>query len=228
VPPRRARRWRHRRAGRARCARADAGPPRPPPMSLRAVSGATPTGSTSRRRWRTGRRAPPDRTGQVIGCERRPRAEVDHPLARLEPAAQFVGVDGNGRGETRLERSREVEQRHVGVVGGVLGQTGEEPLDETILVVDGDTRLSVRSSAIVPAVRSPPPGRGTEAAEAVGRVDRDVVGSSSTSRRPERYCARVSSSVSASPRRSVRPDGAVQQRAAGEDRRGTPVRSLAT
>ena len=42
-------------------------------------------------------------------------------------------------------------------------------------------------------------------------------GSSAARRRTERYWARVSASVSAGPIRSVRPDRAEQQGAAGED-----------
>ena len=101
-------------------------------------------------------------------------AQVDDPLAGVDAAAQLVGVDRFGWRQVDGRGSLAVDDAHVGVVGRVGRQSGDEFVDVGLLVL-GQCRVVGALFGDGGGVAAAGCGR-AEAAESVGGIDLGVVG----------------------------------------------------
>ena len=149
------------------------------------------------------------RRGRSSACRARARrrrrcgAQVDHPLAGLDPPAQLCGVGRRRWGQVRRRRAGGVGRPHVRVVGRVGVQPGEQLGDVGLLVL-GQGRVR---ALLLPDRRGGRLGLGgrAEAAEPVGGQTSASSGSSAASRCAEAYWWRTRSWVCSGPSRSGRP-----------------------
>ena len=110
----------------------------------------------------------------VAGGVGHPVAQIHHPLALLEPAPDLILVRAGGLAQVRRVRAGGVRRRHVGVVGGVDVEAGEDLLDPVLLVL-GQHRVD---PLLTPDRRlgALGLGGGAEAPEAVRGHDLGVIG----------------------------------------------------
>ena len=109
----------------------------------------------------------------MAGREGGAAAQVDHPFAGIDAAAQLCRVHRFGQGQVDGSGTFGVDDAHVRVVGRIRAQAGQQLVDIGLLVV-GQGRIVlplVTDGRAVAAGRC----RRTEAAETVGRIDLDVV-----------------------------------------------------
>jgi hypothetical protein len=110
----------------------------------------------------------------VPSGERGAVAQVNDPLTGVDAPPQFGRVNWLGRAEVDGIGATAVQWPHVGVVGGVGPQPGEQRVD-VVLLGQGQRRVDLLLSADGGGI---PAGRGgrAEAAEPVSREDRSVSG----------------------------------------------------
>ena len=78
----------------------------------------------------------------MTGRKGAPRPQVNHPLARFDPAPQLRRVRGVRRVQVRGTRARRVGRPHVGVIGRVGVQAGEQ-LADVPFFTEGENRVGL-------------------------------------------------------------------------------------
>ena len=171
------------------------------------------------------RQLEPERPGQVPGGERRAIPQVDHPLAGLDPPAQLGGLHRLGRRQVDRGGAAAVDRAHVGVVGRVGVQPGQQGVD-VVLLVQGQRRVDPGLLADGGGVTAGRGGR-AEAAEPVGRQHRGLGGQlgGQPAHRPELGMGQLQGRLRADQVGAA--GGAVEHRPAGEHRPLTAARAVA-
>ncbi len=152
------------------------------------------------------------------GGERGAVAQVDDPLAGLDPTTQFGRIDRLGQREVDRRRAAPVERTHVGVVGGVRVQAGQQRV-HVLLLAESQRRIDpllLAHRGVVTAGR----GRRAEAAESV-RGEHAGLGRQFAGESADRVVLRVGELVGVVGTHQVGSAGrAVEHRSAGEYRGG--------
>ena len=117
-----------------------------------------------------------DRALDVVAGEGQAVAQVDDPLAHVETTQQLGRVDRLDGREVDGRGPGTVDRRHVGVVRGVGVQARQEVADEVVLVRRGQRLVLLALLADRRGLGLAGVTAAAEAAEAVGGVDRGVVG----------------------------------------------------